>query len=140
MNESDQLSSCINGMDTGDQFNFKCTFCGKNLSSRQNLKEHMYTHTGTKPYVCNEPGCGKSFRQGSLLSIHKKVHLDIDEGIKREKRPYKKIEYPKLTILVMHTLNSVHKTLSELEKQEWMNRIDINEFQFLKKFIEHNEI
>ena len=53
---------------------FECESCHKALSSLQNLKEHTYTHTGERPYVCDFPNCQRSFRQRSLLSAHKKAH------------------------------------------------------------------
>ena len=52
-----------------------CPVCGKRLASKQNVKEHLYTHTGEKPFQCLVPGCGKNFRQASHLSFHKKTHL-----------------------------------------------------------------
>ncbi|OMJ85321.1 hypothetical protein SteCoe_13423 [Stentor coeruleus] len=52
---------------------FQCSFCGKCLASRQNLKEHTFTHTGEKPYACPVPGCNASFRQGTHLSAHKRM-------------------------------------------------------------------
>lgn len=51
---------------------FTCTVCGKRLSSKQNYREHLYIHTGEKPFYCVR--CGLSFRQGSQLSQHKKTH------------------------------------------------------------------
>ena len=56
---------------------FQCQHCCKFLSSRQNLKEHLYTHTGEKPYRCREAGCEMAFRQGSQLSVHKRIHFAI---------------------------------------------------------------
>lgn len=53
---------------------FQCEVCKKSLASRQNLKEHMFIHTREKPYSCTEPGCYMSFRQGTHLSAHKKLH------------------------------------------------------------------
>ena len=53
---------------------FQCKACGKALASRQNLKEHSFIHSGEKPYACNQPGCNMSFRQGTHLSSHKKIH------------------------------------------------------------------
>lgn len=52
--------------------NFVCHFCSKQLSSKQNFREHLYIHTGEKPFVCAH--CGDTFRQGSQLSQHKKIH------------------------------------------------------------------
>ena len=56
---------------------FICEVCGKTLTSKQNYIQHMYIHTGDKPLICPEPGCGQHFRQGSLLSMHKKIHKGL---------------------------------------------------------------
>ena len=53
---------------------FSCKICKKILSSNQNLKEHIYTHSQEKPLQCTFPGCRKVFRQSSQLSSHKKIH------------------------------------------------------------------
>ena len=58
---------------------FQCKHCSKFLSSKQNLKEHLYTHTGEKPYRCREAGCVMAFRQGSQLSVHKRIHSAIKQ-------------------------------------------------------------
>ena len=76
------------GVENGGEFNFKCRFCSRNLSSRQNLKEHLYVHTGEKPYKCKVQGCGISFRQGSLLSIHKKSHQTEKNHESKPKSPF----------------------------------------------------
>lgn len=111
------------GVEFEQQFNFKCKYCLRNLSSRQNLREHMYIHTGEKPYICDIVGCNQSFRQGSLLSIHKKIHSEITKGLKKGKKPEKKCLYPKLTQLIDITENDVHYPLCELEKNEWLIKI-----------------
>ena len=49
-----------------------CEYCNRLLSSKQNYREHLYVHTGEKPFACQV--CGKLFRQGSQLSQHKKRH------------------------------------------------------------------
>ena len=54
---------------------FICDVCGIGLASNQTKKEHMYIHSGEKPYHCNFPGCTKRYRQSSQLSVHKKVHF-----------------------------------------------------------------
>ena len=52
----------------------KCSFCDKRFSLSQYLQEHMYIHTGEKPFTCKFPSCGRKFRQAGKLSIHKKEH------------------------------------------------------------------
>ncbi|OMJ67623.1 hypothetical protein SteCoe_35158 [Stentor coeruleus] len=66
--------------DSSVHCDFKCPTCFKNLSTKQSLKEHLYTHSGEKPYKCMEAGCGLLFRQSSQLSNHKKVHLEIKKN------------------------------------------------------------
>lgn len=51
-----------------------CDDCKKKFVSKQNLKEHILIHLGEKPFPCDEPGCGKKFRQGSQLAVHRKIH------------------------------------------------------------------
>ena len=57
-----------------DSLKYQCEYCGKQLASSQNLREHTYLHTGETPYLCGFPGCRASFRQGSQLSAHRKSH------------------------------------------------------------------
>ena len=54
--------------------NFVCDICGMKLVSKQTKLEHMFIHTGEKPYKCDVPDCTKRYRQTSQLSIHKKKH------------------------------------------------------------------
>ena len=54
---------------------FVCHICGFQLASKQAKQEHLYIHSGEKPYKCRFPGCMKRYRQSSQLSVHKKVHM-----------------------------------------------------------------
>ena len=76
---NDQLISHIRHCDRTFTGNFVCPTCDKRLSSKQNLKEHMFIHTGEMPYKCTQ--CEAAFRQNSQLSSHKKIHRAIAESL-----------------------------------------------------------
>lgn len=56
--------------------NHKCPKCGKSLSSRRCLKEHLQRHNGEKPFVCDIAGCGKRFVNDQSLADHRATHFD----------------------------------------------------------------
>lgn len=51
---------------------YACSHCNKFFSERTNLAQHLRIHTGSRPFICENKGCGKAYRQKKDLSIHQK--------------------------------------------------------------------
>lgn len=60
-----------------DTQRFTCEQCQKSFSSKQNLIEHRFLHSGDKPYTCSK--CNQKFRHLSSLSLHNKFHTSEQE-------------------------------------------------------------
>lgn len=81
-----------------------CETCGKRYSSRNLLEEHINTHTGARPYVCQ---CGKSFASKYTYKAHVKIH-------ESRPRPYACTECDK-TFLTSQNLTQHLRTHSEVK-------------------------
>ncbi|MDP0589522.1 MAG: C2H2-type zinc finger protein [Candidatus Endonucleobacter bathymodioli] len=56
---------------------YKCEVCGKESSTKGNLKSHVETHSNKiRSFPCMYDGCFSSFRQQRYLNSHMKYHDD----------------------------------------------------------------
>ncbi|XP_067008912.1 zinc finger and BTB domain-containing protein 14 isoform X2 [Anabrus simplex] len=52
---------------------YTCTICNSTFTQQGHLKTHLLTHSGARPFSCSF--CGNSFRRSSHLRRHQNIHI-----------------------------------------------------------------
>ncbi|XP_076092623.1 uncharacterized protein LOC143064014 [Mytilus galloprovincialis] len=75
-----------------DGNNRTCQVCGKTCSKPSDLKRHMMSHTGERPFRCNI--CGKAFRAKNSMFYHQKsshgLNIELSPGLQERFMKLKK--------------------------------------------------
>lgn len=70
-----QTSSDLNGLLGKEKPVHRCNICNRGFLNKSNIKVHLRTHTGEKPFRCEV--CSKAFRQKAHLIKHQQIHKRI---------------------------------------------------------------
>ena len=59
---------------------FACTHCSNRFITKGHLQAHMLTHTGQRPFACIV--CNRRYTRAGRLKIHMKMHPEISNSLK----------------------------------------------------------
>jgi KRAB domain-containing zinc finger protein len=54
---------------------FVCSLCEQQFITKGHLQAHELTHTGEKPFKCPHAGCTKRYSRAGRLKIHQRLHV-----------------------------------------------------------------
>lgn len=62
--------------------NHPCNLCDKSFYEKVHLNTHMAIHLDDRPFLCDYPDCGKSFKLLQYLTYHQNSHLGVEAKAK----------------------------------------------------------
>ena len=78
---STQDGSRLDCSERGCRARFQGTYAKGSLARHRRLKHGSYQHEEGREYVCEEPGCSKSYkRQDARLKHYRKAHRHLASG------------------------------------------------------------
>ena len=93
--------------------------CAKAYSRLENLKTHLRSHTGEKPYLCEFPGCAKAFSNASDRAKHQnRTHSNEVSVFDRELGPQVQSSrsWIVLNLFLSNNIMPIHKKMSNQTK------------------------
>jgi hypothetical protein len=121
----------------GRNLRHKCCWVGCDFKTEKKLilKDHMNIHKNIRPYVCQEPNCGKRYFSSKSLGSHRKRHLNTGSY----KCSYSECSFNgrTLNIVMAHI-----KLLHSVDKPYYCSHCELyfeTEFSFKRHLVSHLE-
>jgi len=89
---SAQCEARLHCAERGCRATFLGTYAKGSLARHRRLKHGSYQHNEGREYVCEEPGCSKSYkRQDARLKHYRKAHRHLDPGVALSRTRYRSV-------------------------------------------------